>query len=50
MRGNIPEMSAFMNQCAKLPKLCPLALTRLGKTSLMNTQITAPCENANAAM
>jgi len=48
--GNIPEMSAFMNQWEKLPKLWPLALTRLGKTSLMKTQMTAPWENAKNAM
>src|SRR5258708_17490286 len=48
--GKIPEISAFINQCEKLPKLWPLALTRLGNTSLMNTQMTAPWEKAKKAM
>ena len=39
-------MMAFMTQCVKLPRLCPRARTRVGKTSLKYTQITAPCENA----
>src|SRR5580700_9484996 len=30
----------------RAPTLCPLARTRLGNTSLMYTQITAPCEMA----
>ena len=39
-----------MIQCVKLPRLWPLARTRLGNTSLRYTQITAPCENAKNAM
>ena len=48
--GKIHEMSAAITQCVKLPRLCPLARTRFGKTSLRYTQITAPCENAKEAM
>src|SRR5580704_12714363 len=48
--GNPHEISAFMIQCVELPRLCPLARTAVGKTSLMYTQITAPCEKANEAM
>src|SRR5882724_3303924 len=48
--GKIPEINAFMIQCVELPRLCPLARTRLGNTSLIYTQITAPCENAKNAM
>ena len=39
-----------MIQCVKLPRLWPFARTRFGNTSLMYTQITAPCENAKKAM
>jgi hypothetical protein len=45
-KGKIPEISGFINQCEKLPKLWPSALTRLENTSLINTQMTAPCEKA----
>src|SRR2546426_2342990 len=38
-KGKIPEMSAFINQCEKLPRLCPLARTRFGKTSLRKTRL-----------
>src|SRR5438309_9570651 len=48
--GKPSEISAAQIQWVKLPKLCPLARTRLGNTSLMYTQITAPCENAKNAM
>ena len=48
--GKVPEIRAFITQCVKLPKLCPFARTRLGKTSLRYTQMTAPCENAKKAM
>src|SRR5271163_759217 len=48
--GNVNEITAFMIQCEKLPRLCPLSRTRFGNTSLMNTQMTAPCENAKNAM
>jgi hypothetical protein len=41
-RGKIPGITAFIKQCKKLPKLRPLALTRLGNTSLINTQMNAP--------
>jgi hypothetical protein len=44
--GKTPDIRAFMNQCEELPRLWPFARTRWGKTSLMNTQRTAPCENA----
>src|SRR3989442_7598543 len=47
---NTPEIKAFMNQCVKLPRLCPFARTRFGKTSLKYTQITAPWEKANDAI
>ena len=40
--GNFQEISPFINQCEKLPRLWPLARTALGKTSEMYTQITAP--------
>src|SRR5208283_4183087 len=43
-------ITAFITQWVELPRLCPFARTRLGKTSLMNTQITAPCETAKNAM
>ena len=43
-------MAAAMNQCVKLPKACPRARTRLGKISLMKTQITAPWPKACEAM
>ena len=33
--GNVPEMMAFMIQCEELPRLWPLARTRVGKTSLI---------------
>ena len=39
-----------MIQCEELPSACPFARTRLGKTSLMYTQITAPCEIAKNTM
>src|ERR1700729_3181533 len=32
--GNANEIAAFISQCDKLPRLCPLARTRLGNTSL----------------
>src|SRR5579871_167939 len=48
--GNTPEITALTIQCVELPKLCPFARTDVGKTSLMYTQITAPCENANEAI
>ena len=38
----VDDIDAAMNQCVKLPNACPRARTRLGKISLMNTQITAP--------
>ena len=50
IKVKIPEIKAFMTQCAELPKLWPLALMRFGKTSLMYTQIKAPCEKANEAI
>jgi hypothetical protein len=34
-QGKIHESTAVMNQCVKLPRLCPFALTALGKISLM---------------
>src|ERR1700674_3736140 len=33
--GNANEIAAFISQCDKLPRLCPLARTRLGNTSLI---------------
>src|SRR5579872_4103728 len=48
--GNPHEISAAITQCVELPRLCPLARTDVGNTSLRYTQITAPCENANDAM
>ena len=32
--GKVPETIAFIIQWVKLPRLCPLARTRVGKTSL----------------
>src|ERR1039458_9991732 len=32
--GNVPDIAAAITQCVKLPRLCPLARTRLGNTSL----------------
>ena len=40
--GNVHEIAAVINQCVKLPKACPRALTRFGKISLINTHITVP--------
>ena len=48
--GKVQEMAAAMNQCVKLPRACPRARTRLGKISLMKTQITAPWPKACEAM
>src|SRR5947209_19095447 len=48
--GNANEITAFMIQCADEPKLCPFDRTAVGNTSLMYTQITAPCEMAKNAM
>src|ERR1700733_542312 len=33
--GNANEIAAFISQCDRLPRLCPLARTRLGNTSLI---------------
>ncbi len=43
-------MMAFVTQCDELPSACPFERTRLGNTSLMYTQTTAPCETAKHAM
>ena len=40
MTGKIHEIVAAMNQWVKLPSACPRARTRLGKISLMKTQMT----------
>jgi hypothetical protein len=48
--GKQREITPFMNQWEKLPRLWPFARTLLGKTSLMYTQMTAPCEKAKKAM
>ena len=39
-----------MIQWVELPRLCPFARTRLGKTSLMYTQMTAPWDIAKKAI
>src|ERR1700678_1714122 len=42
--GNSSEMIAFIIQCEDEPRLWPLERTRLGNTSAIYTQITAPWE------
>ena len=42
--------SAANTQCVELPTDWPSARDRVGKISLMNTQITAPCPTACEAM
>ena len=41
---------AAIDQWTKVPNAWPLARTALGKTSEMNTNMTAPCERAKKAM
>ena len=48
--GNILVIIAAKTQCVKLPKACPDARTSFGKISEINTQITAPCPIAWAAI
>ena len=48
--GRSTRSAAAMTQCVKLPRAWPRARTRLGKISLMNTQITAPWPKACEAM
>src|ERR1700722_2438615 len=48
--GKSSEMMAFIIQCADDPRLCPLERTRLGNTSAIYTQITAPWETEKNAM
>jgi xanthine/uracil permease len=50
MIGKAKVNDAANTQWVKLPKVVPAALSRLGNISLMNTQITAPCPTACAAM
>jgi hypothetical protein len=48
--GKEKAIRAAMNQCVKLPSAWPPALTSLGNTSEINTQMTAPCEKAKKAI
>src|ERR1035441_9626481 len=48
--GKVKAMMAFMIQWVKLPRLWPLARTRLGNISLRKTQMTEPCGKANKAI
>ena len=47
---NVCDINAAKSQCVKLPRDIPAARTELGKTSEMNTQMTAPCPTACAAI
>ena len=48
--GNIHERRADHTQCVMLPNTCPLERTLFGKTSEINTQMTAPSEMAKKAI
>src|SRR5450432_2588479 len=48
--GVINVIIAANTQCTLAPKDWPIALILLGKISAINTQITAPCPMACAAM
>ena len=48
--GKNEVSSAAKIQCVKLPRDWPSARWRFGKISEMNTQITAPCPTACAAI
>src|SRR4026209_2914503 len=47
---NVCDINAAKSQCVKLPRDIPAARTELGNTSEMNTQMTAPCPTACAAI
>jgi hypothetical protein len=44
--GKIAAMISAIIQWVKLPTDCPISIRSLGKISTMNTQMTAPLENA----
>ncbi len=50
IRGKASVSAAAKNQWVKLPSDCPNARCRLGKISLVKTQITAPWPTACAAI
>ena len=43
---NVCDINAAKSQWVKLPKDIPAARTEFGKTSEINTQMTAPCPTA----